>query len=107
MLSACINPSVALGEYTLAWPEDGQRVKPVFALREPLPTWAKVLVPASRSWMVSQVLFCTNAHSGSVSYVAMTAEKLLEAVVGASFIRVCRTENANHVHHLLRGPGIR
>ena len=107
MLSACINPSAALGEYTLAWPEDGQRVKPVFALREPLPTRAKVLVPASRSWMVSQVLFCTDAHSGGVSYVAMTAEKLLEAVVGASFIRVCRTENANHVHHLLRGPGIR
>lgn len=107
MLSACINPSVALGEYTLAWPEDGHGVKPVFAFREPLPTRAKVLLPASRRRMVSQVLFCPDAHSGGVSYVAMTVEKLLEAVVGASFIRACRTENANHVHHLLCGPGIR
>jgi hypothetical protein len=59
--------------------------------------------------VVSQVLLRAEACSRGVGDPAVAAEKLLEAVVGAAIfgLRVRGAEDANHVHHPVRGPGIR
>ena len=56
---------------------------------------------------MTQVLLGAEACSGGVGDPAVAAEKLLEAVVGAAIFRVRGAEDANHVHHPVRGPGIR
>jgi hypothetical protein len=39
--------------------------------------------------------------------VTVTAKKLLDAMVGATIVRVCGSEDANHIHYPVHGPGIR